>query len=339
MKKYYQTFFLGILFFNMYGTCLASDKYAAEFLQIGIGARALGMGGSYVALVDDGTAGFWNSAGLFQVRKFQLHFGHVELFEGLAQHNFASFAMPLAHNTGISATWLRMGVEDIPRYPILRGSRFDRIRNPDLRSTGKPEGYFGDVEDALFISIGRGFDLDLAIVNGIVSEVIPAELSIGVTLKYIRQGLDKAVGQGQGIDIGFMFRLHSESEISEGFRRTFSIGANLRDISRTTITWDTNSQHRDTIPISPSFGIAYSEYLPWIKSRVIFTFDQTTRFGAEKNLGGEYRLGEFLFLRAGLQGSDPTFGAGIRIFYLQLDYAFVGYELGNTHRISACLTF
>jgi len=34
-----------------------ADKYAAEFLNTGVGARALGMGGAFVALADDATAG------------------------------------------------------------------------------------------------------------------------------------------------------------------------------------------------------------------------------------------------------------------------------------------
>ena len=37
---------------------------AANFLRIGIGARALAMGGAFVAVADDPTAAYWNVAGL-----------------------------------------------------------------------------------------------------------------------------------------------------------------------------------------------------------------------------------------------------------------------------------
>ena len=39
-------------------------KYAGEFLSLGVGGRALGMGGASVALANDVTAGYWNPAGL-----------------------------------------------------------------------------------------------------------------------------------------------------------------------------------------------------------------------------------------------------------------------------------
>ena len=48
-------------------------KYAGEFLSIGVGGRALGMGGAYVALANDVTAGYYNPAGLAQYNTvFQL---------------------------------------------------------------------------------------------------------------------------------------------------------------------------------------------------------------------------------------------------------------------------
>jgi len=47
--------------------------------QIGFGARALGMGGTYTAVSDDYTAIYWNPAGLAQIRKseFFLGFSHL----------------------------------------------------------------------------------------------------------------------------------------------------------------------------------------------------------------------------------------------------------------------
>ena len=39
-------------------------KYSNEFLNIGVGGRALGMGNTQVSIVQDATAGYWNPAGL-----------------------------------------------------------------------------------------------------------------------------------------------------------------------------------------------------------------------------------------------------------------------------------
>lgn len=42
-------------------------KYAGEYLSIGVGGRALGLGGSYVALVNDASGGYWNPAALARI--------------------------------------------------------------------------------------------------------------------------------------------------------------------------------------------------------------------------------------------------------------------------------
>ena len=42
-------------------------SHAAEFLSHGVGARALGMGSSFVSVADDATAAYWNPAGLVQI--------------------------------------------------------------------------------------------------------------------------------------------------------------------------------------------------------------------------------------------------------------------------------
>src|SRR3989337_1533411 len=66
-------------------------KYSNEFLNIGAGARGLSMGGAQVASVKDGTAGYWNPAGLVEVKEFpQLNLMHAEYFAGIGKYDYGS---------------------------------------------------------------------------------------------------------------------------------------------------------------------------------------------------------------------------------------------------------
>src|SRR5271167_1887126 len=53
-------------------------KYAGEFIAIGVGGRALGLGGAYAALANDVTAGYWNPAGLSDLAYPQFILMHDE---------------------------------------------------------------------------------------------------------------------------------------------------------------------------------------------------------------------------------------------------------------------
>src|ERR1700761_7435818 len=90
-------------------------KYSNEFLNIGAGARGLAMGSSQVASVEDGTAGYWNPAGLVGVKDNpQINLMHAEYFAGIGKYDFASIAFPGNNNKRTFAiTGLRFAVDDI----------------------------------------------------------------------------------------------------------------------------------------------------------------------------------------------------------------------------------
>src|SRR5829696_8833213 len=74
-------------------------KYSNEFLNIGAGARGLAMGSAQVASVNDGTAGYWNPAGLVGVKDHpQLNIMHAEYFAGIGKYDYASIAFPTNNN-------------------------------------------------------------------------------------------------------------------------------------------------------------------------------------------------------------------------------------------------
>src|SRR5690242_15602935 len=74
-------------------------KYSNEFLNIGAGARGLAMGSAQAASVSDGTAGYWNPAGLTSVKDHsQLNLMHAEYFAGIGKYDYISVAIPTSGN-------------------------------------------------------------------------------------------------------------------------------------------------------------------------------------------------------------------------------------------------
>ena len=112
--------FIVLLLFTVNLYSQSSRKYSNEFLAIGVGARALGMSGSYVTSVNDVTSGYWNPAGLTQITKdFQIGLMHAEYFAGIAKYDYGAFAANIDSASAFGFSIVRFGVDDIPNTTQL----------------------------------------------------------------------------------------------------------------------------------------------------------------------------------------------------------------------------
>ncbi|MDD4004185.1 MAG: PorV/PorQ family protein [Elusimicrobiaceae bacterium] len=67
---------------------------AAQFLKLGPGARAAGMGGAFTAVAGDSGAIYWNPAGLAGLTSQHAAFTHAQMFEDI-RYEWASYALPV----------------------------------------------------------------------------------------------------------------------------------------------------------------------------------------------------------------------------------------------------
>ena len=78
---------------------------AASFLDIGIGARSLSMGGAFTAVANDATALYWNPAGIANIQRPATHFYYTPWFVGIDfTHSAAVIPMGRAGAIGLSIT-------------------------------------------------------------------------------------------------------------------------------------------------------------------------------------------------------------------------------------------
>jgi len=72
---------------------------SASFLEVGIGARSMGMGGAYVAVAEDAIAMYWNPAGLSRMSTASGVFEKVDWVTDVS-FNFIAASVPLGNNIG-----------------------------------------------------------------------------------------------------------------------------------------------------------------------------------------------------------------------------------------------
>lgn len=153
-----------------------SGTTAATFLEVGVGAPAIGMGGAYVSVADNATALHWNPAGIASLSQIDVAVVHTSWIAD-TRFDFAGIVLPLGSfgTLGFSLTSLSMG---------------DML----VRTIEMPEGtgeYFsaGDIAGALSYS-----------------RQLTERFAIGFTAKYIQQTIWHESASGFAIDVGTVFK-------------------------------------------------------------------------------------------------------------------------------------
>lgn len=188
---------------------------------------------------------------------------------------------------------------------------------------------------------------------------LPGSLSLAGTIKILNRGrieeLRKSVlefeefkpkiqrGMGVGLDFGSLYQLNEQ----------WNFGLLIADIFGTPIKYDEVTSNNIVKPattdiINPrvNVGVAFrpknlyywkNKFLP-LKNHWVLAADVTditnpdeklmgASFFKKLHLGAEYQT-KMLALRGGFNSGYPSFGVGLNLWLLKLDYAFYGEELG-----------
>lgn len=299
----------------------------AQFLKIGVGARAMGMGGAYGSAAGDATTLAWNPAGIGTMADLAVAAEHTRWAADLL-HNFVGLAVPVGDQVrfGFHAVWLTSG--DI-----------------EITTVDEPDG------------TGRSYDVsDLAV--GLTAAVrLTEQLTVAGTVKYVEERIYDMTAGGVALDAGTWYSTGFRSltlgfAVSNlGFDQTFS-GRQLE------VDYDPGTPGEPpadaelraepfalprTFRASASFDAfaMFADPLPDHRLTVAVDFLQPSDTPERLAAGLEYAWNGLLFLRSGyLFNADElgwNAGGGVRLAVsgavLAVDYAASGLgRFGVGHR-------
>ncbi len=292
---------------------------AADFLTIGVGARANAMAESFAAVDNDAYALFYNPAGITQFDKTEIAISHSTWFVGL-QHDFIGGVYHLDGQNSIGLSIISLQSDDMPVttefQPYGTGAYFK----------------YGDLAFA-----------------ATYARKMTEEFSFGVSVKFIDETLAQLSMRGVLIDLGTYYwtglgtTRFAVSVSNFGGQLTPSGSVNLVD--GTTVS-DFQSFSPPTIF---RIGFALDPYQDELnKITTSAQLNHPADNSENISLGAEYSYQSTFFIRAGykinVDEQSYSVGAGVRVdarFALVFfDYAFTPYQrLGNVHRFSLNLRF
>jgi len=317
-----------------------NTRYAGSVVELGIGSRALGMGSAYVALSNDVTGYYWNPAGLAMLPTFQAASMYANLFNTLENQSYVGAAMPVFGGASIGISWVRLSVDNIPRYEFTDTDAITAYQRINLKAqplTSAPVDYFSSYDEIYTITFAKYTQLNLDL--GWQYFEVPIDFGFGMNLKLLRQTIDQNTGSGMGLDAGVMMRISLNDIFTDPMYGDLIFGLNFQDATNTQITWDTDSKHKDRVAHNFKYGFSYMQPLTGLNSRFTFAFDLDSRYTGSTHLGSEFLYGETLAVRFGMNQGFFTAGAGLYLWKFQLDYAYQSHDLGNSHRVSLLFGF
>lgn len=322
MGGYLYKILLVVLFALASGETFAA-RFSGDAFSLGVGGRGLAMGGAVVAGPFDGSAAYWNPAGMSHLSGRNIVAMHAETFGSLLNHDFVAYVDARERQNSL--------INAFGFYFYYLGG--GGIKITALNEFDRP--YVVREES-------HGDYLLAAAVSGSIS----SELEFGITAKIIYRDIGTESGYGLTADAGLLYRANRYlmlglmvSDITTGFIRysgdTFGEGSNSESIYPTMKPgWAVEYRRHDLVGRMVASGDVKFEKLKNSAQYWLGSLSLDTHYGWE--LG--YR--DLLFGRAGFDIGRFTAGGGVDIRNITIDFAYLHHsELDETFRVSAGYRF
>ncbi len=311
----------------------------ANFLEIGLGARAVGMAGAYSALAEGFSAMYWNLAGTAEAQNMAGGINYATLYG----------------SDGLSFVW---GGALMPMGGGVIGLQVGQMSSGDILRTSYsfPDG--GDP------TVGSTFQYSGTVGGVSYARKLTDRLNVGLGLKYATEGITNASAHYFGADVGIRFRtglygttlgaalsnVGSSGQFNGSLIEANTVNTFVPGIVRVnylTQKYEMPTQFRFSIMSEVLGGpeALVSQQSSYGTLRAVGEFSNAIDTDLQTALGAEWAYRDIFFARAGrrwvnesqmknqLSGSEYwkrglAFGLGVKLplsgRHVQFDYAWQG---------------
>jgi len=285
--------------------------FDGQFLKIGIGARAAGMGGAYVAVADDPSAVFWNPAGI----------ARFEQGETNVMVNHLSWPSDVKVDQAVLA--FKLG--KMPGQWAIN-ARSLTIDDQPVRDAFRPDGT-GEFFDAGYSSFGATY-----------ARAFTDKFRAGANINLVRLGLEEFKQETFTFDLGTLYDVGVAGMV---------IGFAIQNIGGQVQFIDREARVPTVFRVGTAADIISNGSSKLLGS---FEFSHPPDNAERINVGAEYSYKDYLYLRSGMNVNYDSegfaAGAGVRFPISALktnanfDYAYTDMKtLGDAHRFSIRVRF
>ncbi len=288
-----------------------AEKYAGEFMYLGVGARPLAMGNAYLAADGDIFSTYYNPAGLTGITGNQATFMHSETFGSLLNHDYLAYA-----------TGKFNGVAAVSMYRLGGGGILVTEEYNGIFRVKSEESH----ADYVFsFAYGRKQS---------------PKLDWGATAKIIYRKIVDDDAQGIGLDAGVRYRI----------RENLTAAAVAQDLTGTILSYSTSTKEvvNPTLKLGLGYMYPVGNFKATLLTDADIKFEgrkQSAQFSqswisGDTHLGAEISYRDVAAVRVGSDIGNLTTGVGIKFSRFHLDLALLdNSDLDTSYRGSLVVSW